>query len=107
MILCNKCNQVTAQIVTKSEFKKLSKTHYSGALAATATTVAAVAAKSGAIPRAVGVITHAVRAGAKAATKDPRALLITAGIGVAATLLTAGANHWLSGRKANATTYIY
>lgn len=109
VILCSKCHQVTARIVTRAELKKLSKREYSGPLVAAASgalALATTAAKTGgsAIPSAMA---HAAKATAKAATKDPRTLLITAGVAAAGAAVTAGVNYWFSRRKADDSTYAY
>lgn len=102
MMLCKKCSQVTARVITKRELSKLSKNNYSGAVVATAAAVATVAAKTGG-----SGITSAVRYAAKAATKGPKELLIAAGITAALGAVSAGVKYLYSKREAGDKSYVY
>lgn len=101
-MLCKKCNKVTARVITKRELSKLSKNNYAGPAVAAATTVAAVAAKTG----GAGITSVAANV-ARAATKGPKELLIAAGITLALGAATAGAKYLFSKREAGDKTYAY
>ncbi|KTB58665.1 hypothetical protein AO066_02005 [Pseudomonas fluorescens] len=102
MLLCKKCSQVTARVITKRELSKLSEKNYVGPAVATAATVVAAASKAGG-PGLAGKLAHA----AKAATKGPKELLITAGITAALGLVSAGTKYYFSKREGGDKTYAY
>ncbi|SOD11014.1 hypothetical protein SAMN05660967_04260 [Pseudomonas sp. URMO17WK12:I9] len=79
VLLCKNCGKPTARVVSKGELYKLSK-----GLAPLAGLMAAAAAKAG--PAVPGALLRLV----KAAPKDPKALLIGAGITLAVTAATHG-----------------
>ena len=102
MMLCKKCNQITARVITKRELSKLSKLHYGGPAAAAAAAVVVVAAKTG----GTGIASVAAHI-ARAATKGPKELLIAAGITLAAGAAASGVKYLFSKREAGDKTYAY
>lgn len=100
MMLCKKCNQVTARVVTRRDLSKFSKSNYAGSVVATA--VLAGAAKTG----GTGIASVAANV-ARAATKGPKELLISAGITVVIGAVGAGVKYLFSKRMAGDKTYVY
>ncbi|AOA05357.1 hypothetical protein GYM96_19840 [Pseudomonas fragi] len=99
MMLCKKCNQVTARVITKRDLSKLSKSNYIGPAVAAATVLAAKTGGSG--------IASVAANAAKAATKGPKELLITAGITLALSAAGVGVKYLFSKRTAGDKTYAY
>lgn len=109
MMRCKSCNHITARMVTKRELKELSKKHYKGPLAAAAAVVATAAAKTvGSNASAVvGLAAKGVVHAAKAATKGPKEMLVSAGIAAAVTASGYAVKHFFDKRAAGDKTYAY
>ncbi len=107
MMLCKKCGQVTARVVTKRELGGLSKRHYAGPAVATAATAVAATVVKTAGSGAVGLLANGAKEAAKAATKGPKELLIAAGITAGVAAVGAGVKYLLSKREAGNKSYAY